>query len=123
MDREDQYGFNFGSTIREQKPKAIADAEERSIQERFKQFHGKNPRVYSELVSLARTWRRRHGNRTLGIKMLWEVMRWNIFMKTEGNTEDDFKLCNDYHSRYARLIMETEPDLTDAFATRELRAL
>jgi hypothetical protein len=40
-------------------------------------------------------------------------------MKTVG---DDFKLNNNYHSRYARLIMEREPGLDGFFETRGLRS-
>ncbi|CAB4180862.1 hypothetical protein UFOVP1056_1 [uncultured Caudovirales phage] len=45
------------------------------------------------------------------------MLRWETAMSTTG---DDFKLNNNYRSRYARLIMATCPDLTDVFDTREL---
>jgi hypothetical protein len=35
---------------------------------------------------------------------------------------EEFKLNNNYTSRYARLLMEREAGLSGLFATRELRA-
>ena len=88
-----------------------------SIQERFERFHDRNPWVYHELVAMARELRARRSRR-IGIKMLFEVLRWQYYRRTDG--DDEFKLNNNFHSRYARLIMESEPDLEGAF---ELRAL
>lgn len=94
--------------------------DEEGIQREFLRFHAQNPNVYAELVRLARLWRDRHGERRLGIGMLWEVMRWNISFQTRSSSV--WKLNNNYRSRYARLLMEQEPDLADAFETRRLRA-
>ncbi len=92
---------------------------ETGIEARFHNFHHDNPHVYVELVRLARQARAR-GHLKIGIKMLWEVMRWNFKMQTTDTTSD-FKLSNDYHSRYARLIMKQEKDLDGLFELRELR--
>jgi len=46
------------------------------------------------------------------------VLRWERAMKTTDQTE--WKLNNNYTSRYARLIMEQEPDLEGFFVTRGL---
>lgn len=105
----------------EQRNKAFADARSRTIQARFEEFHLHNPQVYAELITLCRRWQSR-GRKKLGIKMLWEVMRWNRMMNTAPNTDDDFKLSNDFHSRYARLIMKQESDMVDLFEIRELRS-
>lgn len=99
----------------------FADADKRTIQARFEEFHRKNPMVYQELVKLCRQWRKR-GNATMGIRMAWEVMRWNILMSITRVQADDFKLNDHYHSRYARMIMEQERDLEGIFELRELRA-
>lgn len=95
------------------------DAESR-LDKRFANFHNKYPQVYKLLVRLSRELKDA-GRAKIGIKMLWEVLRWQISI---GNVADDtgFKLPNDYTSRYARLIMQQEPDLNGIFETRHLRS-
>ena len=44
-------------------------------------------------------------------------MRWNRFLRNET-----YELNNNYHSRYARLIMQKEPGLAGIFDTRELKS-
>jgi hypothetical protein len=58
---------------------------------------------------------RRRGHRQYGIKALFEVLRFNHAMRTEG---DIFKLNNNYTALYARLLMDNEPELDDFFETR-----
>lgn len=91
----------------------------RTIREAFREFHGKNPHVYDELVTLARGLVRA-GHRRIGIGMLFEVLRWQRMLATTG---DEFKLNNNYRSRYARLIMYREIDLRYVFETRRLHRL
>ena len=93
--------------------------DEGAIQLAFEQFHAANPDVYATLVRLARQYRDRVGS-TPGIGMLWEVMRWTIAMETRDASV--WRLNNNHRSRYARAIMDAEPDLADAFETRRLRA-
>lgn len=89
------------------------------IDARFQEFHKNNPVVYGTLVGLVRKAVDSGKNR-IGIKMLWEVLRWELWIKTNG-TELDFKLNNNYTSRYARLIMKNEPELKGIFELRGLR--
>lgn len=85
---------------------------------RFGDFHEANPQVYRELEKLA--WQaHERGRRKIGMQMLFEVLRWNRIMQTQG---DDYKLNNNYAGRYARLIMEKNPELEGIFETRELRS-
>ncbi len=84
----------------------------------FFAFHADHPHVYAELVKLARRAKRR-GARKLGIKMLWEVTRWNVWIQT--NTED-WKMNNTFTAYYARLIMKQELDLAGIFDLRKARA-
>ncbi len=91
-----------------------------TIEHRFREFHQANPHIYENLVRMAKTWRERHPNRRLGIRMLWEAMRWDFAMRTDPL--DEFKLNDNFPSRYARLIMQQEPDLDDVFELRKLRA-
>ena len=90
----------------------------RTIAERFDAFHDANPWVYDALVGLARDLVNR-GRRRIGIGMLYEVLRWQYYRATTDEASD-FKLSNDYRSRYARLIMDNESDLAGVFELREL---
>jgi hypothetical protein len=87
------------------------------LEQAFWKFHQANPHVYTVLVSLARRYRRRHPAARLGIGMLYEVARWRMIMGTDS--EDGFKLSNNHRAFYARLIMRDEPDLAEAFETKE----
>lgn len=87
------------------------------IEEAFWQFHAANPHVYDRLVKLARDLHER-GRDRIGAKMLFEVLRWH-HMSTVGDA-DGFKLNNNYHALYARLIMHREPDLDGIFELRKL---
>lgn len=90
-----------------------------SIEAEFRQFHEANPEVYCELVRLARRLQK-SGQETYGIAGLFEVLRYDRYLSTDGKP---FKLSNNLRSRYARLIMEQEADLATFFRTRELTSL
>ncbi|MFB7890284.1 hypothetical protein ACFCZ3_19760 [Cellulosimicrobium cellulans] len=90
---------------------------EESLDERFQRFHAANPHVYTGLRDLALPIARL-GKKT-SIKMLWEVLRYQELVRTQG---EEFVLNNSFTSRYARLLMEQEPALRGLFATRELRS-
>lgn len=92
---------------------------QRSIDQRFQDFHEANPEVYRELCRMAREIRER-GYRRIGIELLWAAYRWNRMLRTAPD-EYNFKLNDHFTSRYARLIMSQEPDLADLFTTRTLR--
>lgn len=91
-----------------------------TIQEQFEDFHRANPWVYDRLVEMTRALVAR-GRAKVGMKMLFEVVRWEFWMRT-ADPYSDFKLNNNYHSRYARLIMSNQPDLDGIYETRELKA-
>jgi hypothetical protein len=84
-----------------------------TLEQRFEAFHAANPHVYDHLRRLALDARRK--GRQMGIKALYEVLRWQYAMAT---TDDDYKLNNSYTSFYARLLMEREPELAGYFETR-----
>lgn len=101
-----------------QRPVFEKPAAARTIQEQFQAFHEANPWVLEALVRLARDYQRR-GARRVGIGHLFEILRWQFSVATQG---DEFKLNNNYRSRYARLIAAVHPQLADLFETRELKA-
>lgn len=89
------------------------------IEREFNEFHAQHPEVYTQLVQLARTWKK-NGTAKLGIATLFEVLRWNSHLnpdKTGG-----YKLNNNYRALYARKIMQREPDLDGLFELRERTA-
>lgn len=90
-----------------------------SIEMRFEAFHAANPWVYDELVRMARE-AHRAGRERIGIKMLFEVLRWRWTLHTT-DPSSKFKLNNSMTSRYARRIMRENDELAEIFETRELR--
>lgn len=90
-----------------------------TIQAKFEEFDRLNPWVYAKLVAMARELRAK-GIKQFGIKMLFEVLRWQ-YIKATTDPSSGYHLNNVYTSRYARKIMATEQDLKTAFETRILQ--
>lgn len=96
----------------------VGPPEGQTIEDSFWDFHEDNPHIYDELVRLTRQLVDR-GHTRVGIKMLFEVLRWQYALRT-SREDGDFKLNNNYHSYYARLIMRENRDLRGVFETRRL---
>lgn len=90
----------------------------KTLDDKFWDFHKANPKVYEMLEELALNLYA-HGKSRVGMKMLFEVIRWKTMLRTVG---DDFKLNNSYTSRYARLIVDHNPQLKNFFETRRLHS-
>ena len=88
------------------------------LQDRFERFHEENPHVYLELESLARQWFAA-GHESVGMKMLWETLRWNTGIRTTG---DAWRLNNSWTSRYTRMLLERHPQWRGRIRVRELRS-
>ena len=86
-----------------------------SIQERFEVYHAAHPEIYPLLVRLARDVKQR-GFERYSMKAIFERARWHMNIE---KGDRDFKLNNNYHAPYARLIMAQERDLAGFFETRE----
>lgn len=93
-------------------------AHDLTIQQRFELFHRANPWVYRALEHLVIEHLSR-GRKKLGIGMLFEVLRWEWAKSTTGS---DFKLNNNYRSRYVRLLLERHPEWDGVFELRSLQA-
>lgn len=93
-------------------------AEHLTLQQRFEAFDAANPHVMVALESLARDWFNA-GHSCLGISMLFETLRWQAGIQTRG---DAYRLNNDFRSRYARRLIEANPEWTDRIKTRVLKA-
>ena len=91
----------------------------RSTQENFEQFHRLNPHLYVVFCRMAKDLVRA-GRSRFGMAMLTEVVRWD-YLTTTNHGEYDFKINNNYQGRYARLLMEQEPELAGVFELRKLR--
>lgn len=93
-------------------------ADEATIQARFEEFHRANPHVYALFVRFA-TEAIRSGRENYGAKAIFERVRWHVAIETQG---DDFRLNNNYTSRYVRMFEREHPQHQGFFRTRELRA-
>lgn len=91
----------------------------RTIDQRFADFHAANPSIYRKLVNLARDVKGA-GRDHCSIDFLMHRLRW--YYHIELKAPEAFKINNSYSSRYARMVMQTEPDLCDFFEIRKLRA-
>jgi len=91
------------------------------IDEAFLAFHHAHPEVYIRLVAMARRWKAA-GHDAVGIKMFFEVLRWERGLLPDRDAGEEFVLNNNFSSRYSRLIMANEPDLAGMFKTRQLLA-
>jgi hypothetical protein len=87
----------------------------------FWSFHSRHPDVYLQLRDLCDEWRS-HGRARWSIKGAFEVLRWQRHTDGLRDEHEAFLLNNSYTSRYARLLIELNPDLDGLFELRELHA-
>jgi hypothetical protein len=92
-----------------------------TIQQRFEAFHQANPWIYRVLVQMIQELRD-HGVTRFGVRSLWEVLRWKITMGQVHVPDGDFKLNDNFISRYARLLIANNPEYVTMFELRALRA-
>ena len=78
-------------------------------------FHRANPHVLREMAQVALRVRRA-GRRRWAIRAVFEVVRYNADVTTNGRT---YKLNNNHQAFYARWLMRDVPELAGFFATRE----
>jgi hypothetical protein len=90
-----------------------------TIQERFEEFDARNPEVYAYLVSQCRSLRAA-GWRHFGIRCLWERMRWHF--QVERQMGEEYKLNDQFTSRYVRKLVKEHPEFEGLFELREIRA-
>ncbi len=93
-----------------------------TIQAQFQRFHIRHPEVYYGLLRLARQ-ADSSGRPRIGMKMLFEVLRWEWTIAGLPDDAEEWKLNNNYTSRYARMVMDHNPDLAGLFETRALTSL
>lgn len=90
------------------------------LEERFQQFHEDNPWIYEQLVAEARKVVKK-GYTHYGCRTIFENLRHNSVMDTEGSEAVGYKMNNDFCALYSRKIMEENYDLQGLFETREMK--
>ena len=89
-----------------------------SIEERFSRWREANPKAV-ELMRRLALEAVRSGRKRIGIAALVERARWEMDLSP---TSEGWKWNNTYRALLSRWLMETTPELKDAFETRELRS-
>ncbi len=89
------------------------DDSEKCTVTKFINYHTKNPHVYSAFVEQARVLKRHTSLQQTGIDFIHARVRWMSYLRID--TDDPFKMSNDYRPLYARLIQHLEPDLKGFF--------
>ncbi len=92
--------------------------EKPSIQECFERFDAAHPDVYVLFrrfaLQLLRAGRRRYS-----ADAILHRVRWHYATSSGGG--EDFKINNNFVSRYARKLIRKRPEFRDFFETRRLR--
>jgi len=90
-----------------------------TLDERFAEYHARNPLVFKLFERFART-ALQSGRTHYSAKAIMERVRWEISIKSQD--DQGFKINNNYTSRYARLLATEYPEFKGFFHMRELRA-
>ena len=90
----------------------------KSIQQSFEEFNAANPKVYGMFKTFAATLKG-YGKKKIGSKLIMERIRWEMVATTET---EDFKINNNFSSRYARKLIAEFPEFDGMFELRELKA-
>jgi hypothetical protein len=90
----------------------------KSVINRFKKFHRKNPNVFTLFKELAfkmlKTGRAKYSARTI-----IEVIRWDRDLQTVGEV---FKINGDFVPLYVRLLIYQSPEFGEFFELRKVRS-
>ena len=86
----------------------------------FDRFLAENPDVYRRFRTIAVKLKAKGFNRW-GAKAIWEVLRYEMALKSV-TTGEKYALNNNFTSRFARKLMDEEPeDFAGFFETRTLK--
>lgn len=90
-----------------------------TIQYAFEKFDDENPHIYDMIVRFTQDIQH-SGRRKTSISLIIERIRWEVYTST--TTQDvDFKISNDFRSRYVRKLVEDHPEFREMFVMKELR--
>lgn len=90
----------------------------KDITDRFFEFHATNPMVYEFFCQFA--LRAIAQRRKVGAKALVERIRWEL--NFEIQSDDEFKINNDFTSRYARKFVSDFPEYEKFIEIRQLKS-
>ena len=84
------------------------------IEKRWRAFHLAHPYIGQELERRALQLRRA-GAQRIGVKMLWESMRFDALVRSDDRP---YAFNNDYAAIYSRWLIHNHPGLDDVIETR-----
>lgn len=90
-----------------------------TLQARFEAFHAEHPDVYAEFKRAAYRLLRA-GVRHYGAKAIFEFLRYQRAISGR-DVGEPWKLNNNYHSRYARLLIDEDPRFAEILEVRALK--
>lgn len=85
---------------------------------RFTEFHNANPHIYAEIVKRVESLKLA-GVTRIGIAMIFEAMRYDHMVRTQG---EPWKLNNTFRAYFVRLLLRERPDFEGLIETRRSRA-
>lgn len=94
------------------------DLYQKSLDQKFAEYHANNPHIYEKFVAYAEQLKDA-GRTRIGAKAIVERIRWDSLVAA---FHGKFKINNAYTSRYVRLLSKSRPDLAVMFATRKLKS-
>jgi hypothetical protein len=83
-----------------------------TIQQRFELYHRRHPEVWELFVQFAEA-AKRAGRRHYSSRAILHRIRWE--REVDQRADESFKISNLWSSRYARLLISTDPDRWDGF--------
>lgn len=89
----------------------------RTAIKKFKEYHEKNPHVWEEFKRLAFQMKAT-GRNKYSAKVIYNVMRWNSDIKATGEV---FKMPDQYHAMYSRMLAHKHPEFLEFFNFRSVR--
>lgn len=91
----------------------------KSIDTAFKKFHKDNPKVYQMFKE--QVYRAiRNGREKFSANAIINWIRWEVALKVK--TDEEYKINNNFSSRYARLFVKDHPEHEHMFNFRDLRS-
>lgn len=94
------------------------DLYRKNLDQRFAEYHAENPQVFAKFVAYAEQLKSA-GRTRIGAKAIVERIRWDSLVAA---FDGQFKVNNNYTSRYVRLLSQKRPDLAPLFAVRNLKS-
>lgn len=89
--------------------------DEPRLPRQFREYDMANPQIY-ELFKRFSLEAIKAGRRKLSASLITERIRWEVFVVVD--TDDEFKINNNWRSFYARKFMNEFPEYDGVFATR-----